>query len=113
LAEHKDATKKLLTFMASAEGQDIFNPYKGSIPARIDAGTPPADGLQYNEYQKSALTDWKANTVVPSMEHGAAASPAFKSAIEAALTAMQGGTDVAGTQTALAAAATEALGSSQ
>ena len=29
------------------------------------------------------------------------------------LTAMQGGTDVAGTQTALAAAATDALGASQ
>jgi glucose/mannose transport system substrate-binding protein len=113
LAQNKDATKKLLTFMASAEGQDIFNPYKGSIPANIDAGHPPADGLQYNAYQVSALSDWKTNTVVPSMEHGAAASPAFKSAIEAALTAMQGGTDVAGTQTALAAAATDALGASQ
>lgn len=113
LAQNKDATKKLLTFMASAEGQDIFNPYKGSIPANIDAGHPPADGLQYNDYQLSALADWKSNTVVPSMEHGAAASPPFKSAIEAALTAMQGGTDVAGTQTALAAAATDALGASQ
>jgi glucose/mannose transport system substrate-binding protein len=110
LAPDKDATKKLLTFMASAEGQDIFNPYKGSIPARNDAGHPPADGQQYNEYQLSAMQDWASNTVVPSMEHGAAASPAFKSAIEAALTAFQTSGDVAGTQTALATAAAEALG---
>jgi glucose/mannose transport system substrate-binding protein len=110
LAPDKDAVKKLLTFMASAEGQDIFNPYKGSIPARIDAGHPPADGLQYNDYQKSALTDWQSNTVVPSMEHGAAASPAFASAINAALTAFEGGADVATTQAALVAAANEALG---
>jgi hypothetical protein len=27
--------------MASAEGQDIFNPYKGSIPANKDAATRP------------------------------------------------------------------------
>jgi glucose/mannose transport system substrate-binding protein len=110
LAPDKDATKKLLTFMASAEGQDIFNPYKGSIPARNDAGHPPADGQQYNDYQLSAMQDWAANTVVPSMEHGAAASPAFKSAIEAALTAFQTSGDVAAAQTALAAAAAEALG---
>jgi glucose/mannose transport system substrate-binding protein len=110
LAPNKDAVKKLLTFMASAEGQDIFNPYKGSIPANKDAGHPAADGLQYNDYQLSALADWQSNTVVPSMEHGAAASPAFKSAIEAALTAFVASKDVAGTQTALAQAATDNLG---
>jgi len=112
-AAHKDNVKKLLTFMASAVGQDIFNPYKGSIPANKDAGHPAAGDLQYNDYQKSALTDWQSNTVVPSMEHGAAASPAFKSALEAALTAMQGGADVAATQTAMAQAATSALSASQ
>jgi len=112
-AAHKDNVKKLLTFMASAEGQDIFNPYKGSIPANKDAGHPAADALQYNDYQKSALTDWQTNTVLPSMEHGAAASPAFKSAIEAALTAMQGGADVATTQLALSSAASDALVSAQ
>jgi glucose/mannose transport system substrate-binding protein len=113
MAPDKDATKKLLTFMASAEGQDIFNPYKGSIPARTDAGHPPADALQYNEYQISALADWKVNTVVPSMEHGAAASPAFVSAIEAALTAFETSGDVTATQAALAAAAQEALAPAQ
>jgi glucose/mannose transport system substrate-binding protein len=104
-APDQDAVKKLLTFMATAEAQDIFNPYKGSIPARSDAGNPPAGGQQYNDYQKSAMADWKTNTVVPSMEHGAAASPAWKSAIEAALTTFETSGDVAGTQAALVAAA--------
>jgi len=107
-ATNQDAVKKLLTFMATAEGQDIFNPYKGSIPARSDAGSPPTDGQQYNDYQKSAMEDWRSDTVVPSMEHGAAASPAFKSAIEAALTTFATGFDVEATQAALVAAATEA-----
>jgi glucose/mannose transport system substrate-binding protein len=107
-AKDPDAVKKLLAFMASAQGQDIFNPYKGSIPARIDAGTPPADGQQYNDYQKSAMVDWTKDTVLPSMEHGAAASPAWKSAIEAALTTFETSSDVAGTQAALVAAASAA-----
>jgi glucose/mannose transport system substrate-binding protein len=104
-APHPDAVKKLLAFMASAEGQDIFNPYKGSIPARIDAGNPPAGGQQYNDYQKSAMQDWTKDTVVPSMEHGAAASPAWKSAIETALTAFETSGDVTAAQQALVAAA--------
>lgn len=108
-AKNQDGVKKLLAFMASAAGQDIFNPYKGSIPARTDAGTPPSGGQQYNDYQKSAMSDWTKDTVVPSMEHGAAASPAFKSAIEAALTTFEASGDVAATQTALVAAATAAL----
>jgi len=107
-AKNPDGVKKLLAFMASAAGQDIFNPYKGSIPARIDAGTPPSGGLQYNDYQKSAMQDWTKDTVVPSMEHGAAAAPAWKSAIEAALTTFSTGGDVAATQAALVQAAKDA-----
>jgi glucose/mannose transport system substrate-binding protein len=107
-APHPDAVKKLLTYMASAEAQDLFNPYKGSIPARIDAGNPPADAMQYNDYQKSALAAWKTDTVIPSMEHGAAASPAFKTAIETALTTFQTSGDVAATVAALVQAAKDA-----
>jgi glucose/mannose transport system substrate-binding protein len=107
-APNQDAVKKLLTFMASQAGQDIFNPYKGSIPARTDAGQAVTGVLAYNDYQKSAMGDWKTDTVVPSMEHGAAAAPAWKSAIEAALTTFVTGGDVAATQQALVTAATAA-----
>ncbi len=109
-APHPDAVKKLLTFMASEQGQDIFNPYKGSIPARLDAGQAISGVLAYNDYQKSAMSDWKTNTVVPSMEHGAAASPAWKSAVETALTAFETSGDVNATDQALVAAAKAALG---
>ncbi len=104
-APNPDAVKKLLAFMASQVGQDIFNPYKGSIPARTDAGQAISGVLPYNDYQKSAMQDWTKDTVVPSMEHGAAAAPAWKSAIEAALTTFETSQDVASTQAALVAAA--------
>ena len=108
-AKNSDAVKKLLAFMASQTGQDIFNPYKGSIPARTDAGQAVSGVLAYNDYQKSAMTDWKSDTVVPSMEHGAAASPAWKSAIETALTAFETSGDVSAATAALVAAAQAAL----
>jgi glucose/mannose transport system substrate-binding protein len=107
-AANQDGVKKLLAFMASQVGQDIFNPYKGSIPARTDAGQAVDGVLAYNDYQKSAMQDWTKDTVVPSMEHGAAAAPAWASAVEAALTTFQTGGDVAATQAALVQAAKDA-----
>ena len=106
-ATDPDATKKLLAFMASATGQDIFNPYKGSIPSNVHSGNPPAGQQQYSDYQKSAMADWSATgtTVVPSMEHGAAANPAWKSAIEDALTTFVSAQDTTATQAALVTAA--------
>jgi glucose/mannose transport system substrate-binding protein len=106
-ATNQDGAKKLLAYMSTAEAQDIFNPFKGSIPANLGAGNPPADAQQYTDYQKSAAADWKADVVVPSMEHGAAANPAWKSAIEAALTTFVTTPDVAAAQTALVAAASD------
>jgi glucose/mannose transport system substrate-binding protein len=106
-AQHPDATKLLLALMASASGQDIFNPYKGSIPSNINAGNPPADQQQYTDYQKSAMQDWVATAtkVVPSMEHGAAANPAWSSAINDALTTFVTDTNVEAAQSALVSAA--------
>ena len=111
-AADQDATKLLLAYMASAEGQDIFNPFKGSIPARIDAGKPPATAQQYTDYQKSAIADWtnSATKQVPSMEHGAAANPAWKSLVEDALTAFVASPDAATADAALVAAATQFAG---
>ena len=108
-ASHPDGTRKFLTLLGSPEGQAIFNPYKGSIAANTASGDPPADSLQYNDYQKSAAAEWKTDTIVPSMEHGAAANPSWSSAINDALTAFVTSLDVAATQTALVAAAQDAL----
>jgi glucose/mannose transport system substrate-binding protein len=103
-AKQKEGTKKFLTLLGSAAGQDIFNPYKGSVPANTQAGNPPADAKQYSTYQKWAMGEWKADTIVPSMEHGAAAAPKWKGEIETAVTAFVAAPDVPTLQTALAAA---------
>ena len=107
-AQHKDAIKKFLTLLGSAQGQDLFNPYKGSIPANTTAGNPPADGQQYTDYQKSAMAEWKADAIVPSMEHGAAAAPSWKGAIEQAVTLFVTSGDVAAMQSSLVQACKDA-----
>jgi glucose/mannose transport system substrate-binding protein len=105
-APHPDAAKLFLAYLANAQTQAIFNPYKGSIAANVTSGDPPAGELQYNDYQKSAQADWKANTIVPSMEHGAAANPAWSSAVNDVLTSFVTDLDVAAAQSALVTAAT-------
>ena len=107
-AKNKDAIKKFLALLGSAQGQDLFNPYKGSIPANTTAGNPPADAQQYTEYQKSAMTSWKTDVIVPSLEHGAAAAPSWKGAWEQAVTLFVTNTDVAAAQTALVQACKDA-----
>jgi glucose/mannose transport system substrate-binding protein len=107
-AQHKDAAKAFLTLLGSAAGQDIFNPYKGSIPANSTAGSPPADAKQYSPYQVSAMADWKTNTIVPSLEHGAAAAPSWKGAYETAVTAFVANLDVSALQSALVQACRDA-----
>ncbi len=107
-AQHKDAISKFLALLGSAQGQDLFNPYKGSIPANTTAGNPPADGQQYTDYQKAAMAEWKTDTIVPSMEHGAAAAPAWKAAIEQALGRFVAGGDVATLQASLVQACKDA-----
>lgn len=107
-AKDKAGVKLFLTLLGSAAGQDIFNPYKGSIPANTTAGNPPADQKQYSTYQKWAMGEWKTDTIVPSMEHGAAAAPSWKGAIETAVTSFVANPDVPTLQTALVQACKDA-----
>ena len=73
-AKHRDAALKWLRLLGSKEGQDTFNPLKGSIAARLDS-----DLTKYNSYLQSAAKDWKANKVVGSLAHGAVAPESFSS----------------------------------
>jgi glucose/mannose transport system substrate-binding protein len=107
-ATNKDAVKKFLTLLGSASGQDLFNPYKGSIPANTDGGHPAADARQYGPYQKWAIGEWKADVIVPSLEFGAAAAPGWKVAFEAAVAAFVSTPNVANLQTALVKACKDA-----
>ncbi|OHD69447.1 MAG: ABC transporter substrate-binding protein [Spirochaetes bacterium RBG_13_68_11] len=61
-----------LKLLGSKEGQDIFNPLKGSIAARVDS-----DMSKYNAYSQSAAKDWKANKIAGSLVHGAVAPQRF------------------------------------
>lgn len=70
----KNRTEALnwLKVLGSREGQDAFNPLKGSIAARTDS-----DLSKYNAYLQSAAKDWKSNKIVGSLVHGAVAPESF------------------------------------
>ena len=103
-AKQADGVKAFLKLLGSKDGQDIFNPLKGSIPARTDGGTPPAGEKGYDEYLKSAMQDWTTNTIVPSLAHGAAASEGWLTEATDAISAFVTNQDVAATQAQLATA---------
>jgi glucose/mannose transport system substrate-binding protein len=71
-AKHPDAVKDFLKVLGSVEGQDTFNPLKGSIPARVDA-----DGSKYDVYGKQTIDDFKKSKLTPSIAHGSAAPEGF------------------------------------
>lgn len=67
-----ESVKAFLKVLGSVEGQDAFNPEKGSIPARIDA-----DVEKYDVYGKETMEDFKNGALTPSLAHGSAASEGF------------------------------------
>ncbi|WP_119072321.1 ABC transporter substrate-binding protein [Aggregatilinea lenta] len=71
-APDRDNAIAWLQLLGSNEGQDIFNPLKGSIAARLDS-----DLSLYSVYSQSAAADWQADTIVGSLQHGAAANESF------------------------------------
>ncbi|MCQ3932393.1 MAG: carbohydrate ABC transporter substrate-binding protein [Chloroflexi bacterium] len=74
-APNRDAAVAWLTLLGSKEGQDTFNPLKGSIPARTDGDVTNTE--LYNTYLQSAAADWAVDTIVGSLVHGAAANENF------------------------------------
>jgi len=95
-APHRDEAIAWLTIAGSIEGQDAFNPVKGSIPARSDA-----DRSLYGEYLLSAMDDWASNRVVGSLTHGVVANDSWKSEIDTALGLFLTDSNIEGFQTAL------------
>ncbi len=71
-APNRDAAIAFLRVLGSVEGQDAFNPLKGSIPARVDT-----DRSLYDEYLQSSMDDFAVDTLVPSLAHGSAAPESF------------------------------------
>ncbi|MCJ7436098.1 MAG: extracellular solute-binding protein [Anaerolineales bacterium] len=97
-AKNPDSTNAWLTVAASKEGQEAFNPVKGSICARTDC-----DQSLFNEYLQSAGKDWSTDTVVGSYWHGVVANDAWKTKIDTSFGLfLADPTKVADFQTALA-----------
>jgi len=98
-APDADGAKAWLTIAGSKEGQEAFNPVKGSICARTDC-----DKNLFGVYLQSAMADWASNTVVGSLTHGVVANDSWKSEIDTALGAFIADQKVDVFQSALVAA---------
>jgi glucose/mannose transport system substrate-binding protein len=72
-AKHREAALKWLDECGSVTGQDLFNPQKGSVPARTDA-----DASKYQGYLATALAAWQnpKTVIVGSLTHGVVANNA-------------------------------------
>ncbi|WP_204015104.1 ABC transporter substrate-binding protein [Sphaerimonospora thailandensis] len=99
-APNRDGAIAWLKVAASKEGQDAFNPLKGSIPARTDA-----DKSLYQDYLSWSLEEWSKDKLAGSIQHGVVANDAWRSAINDAVGLFQQSQDVAKLQEALVSAA--------
>jgi glucose/mannose transport system substrate-binding protein len=88
-APHEENTVAWLELIGSREGQDVFNPLKGSISPRLDS-----DLSLYNDYGQSAAEDYQSDTRVGSLVHGAVANETFMSEFAAVMDAFSGSRDV-------------------
>jgi len=79
-APHRNGALAWLKVCGSLEGQDAFNPKKGSIAVRTDS-----DLSKYDDYLKSAAADWKKDRLVGSTVHGVNGNNALMAAYNAAV----------------------------
>ena len=98
-APDKEAATDWLKVAGSKEGQEAFNPVKGSICARTDC-----DPALFGVYLQSAMDDWSTNVVVGSLTHGVVANDSWKSEIDTALGLFIQNGDLAAFQAALVSA---------
>ena len=98
-APDAEAATAWLKIAGSKEGQEAFNPVKGSICARTDC-----DKSLFGVYLQSAMDDWSSNIVVGSLTHGVVANDSWKTEIDTALGLYIADGNVEGFQTALVAA---------
>jgi glucose/mannose transport system substrate-binding protein len=80
-APHKEECIAWLKAVGSKEGQEAFNPLKGSIPTRTDV-----DKSKFGPYHLWAMQSFSKDALLPSMEHGEAAPAAFQQALNDAIT---------------------------
>ena len=102
-APNPAAAKAWLDVISSKDGQTAFNKVKGSIPARTDI-----DLSTFSVYQQAAADSFNKDAIVPSLQHGAAATIAQGNAANTAVskftTSPMGADNLATLQAELAAA---------
>lgn len=81
-ANNPEGTREWLSLVGSVEGQDVFNPLKGSIPARTDA-----DPSEYDEYGQQTIEEFGEATLAASLAHGSAAPEGFLNRVDQATNA--------------------------
>jgi glucose/mannose transport system substrate-binding protein len=74
-APNEAAAVAWLRLLGSLEGQNAFNPLKGSIPARTDAVALAPE--LYNPYLRYTAGKWAGDRLVGSMMHGVVANERF------------------------------------
>jgi glucose/mannose transport system substrate-binding protein len=102
-APNLENAENWLRVCGSLEGQEAFNPQKGSICARTDC-----DPALFNEYLQSAMVDWSQDAIVPSVAHGAAAIESWATDYKDVLTLFVASGDVAAGQAGLQQACVDA-----
>ncbi len=95
-AKNQTNLQNWLRVAGSKEGQEAFNPKKGSICARTDC-----DPKLFNTYLQSAMQDWAKDAIVPSVAHGAAAVETWATIYKAILNTFATEGDVKAAQNAL------------
>jgi glucose/mannose transport system substrate-binding protein len=96
-------TLDFLRIVASVEGQEAFNPKKGSIPARLDVSRDKFDVLA-----KRTMDDFAKDKLVPSAAHGSAVAEVFVTGLNDQLSVFIADRNVEKTAKALEAAAKDA-----
>ncbi len=81
-APHKEAAIAWLKSIGSKEAQEVFNPLKGSIPARTDV-----DRTKFDGYHQWSMDEFAKDKLLPSCVHGEAAPEAFQKALNEAVSA--------------------------
>ena len=102
--KHPENSINWLRIVGSKEGQDAFNPIKGSIAARVDA-----DVTKYGPYQRAAIADFRrVKYMYPSVAHGSGAPEAFAAKLDDIMSAFVDTRDVSAAAGALTDAITAA-----
>lgn len=101
-APNEEEAIKWLEVCGSKEGQETFNPAKGSICARTDCDNEAFKAVpETYEYLTSAAEDWASDSIVPSVVHGAASYESWATDFKDTISLFVASGDVEGTQEAL------------